>query len=127
MNSKSEEFRLSIRKLLEEAGNSAERPPDTLGTMVDIIFEELGAYERTLPPFSRVSAEQVRLAVTDKSTGRVFVRALPMSYAENHNGITLSGENLSGEEVKMVYLSSGAIDKIKELRGEGENSPRCHD
>ena len=125
MNTKLEEFKTRIAALLDELGDSSK--DEICGKMLDILFDELGAYEQTLPPASQISAEHVRLAVTDKNTGRVCVRSLPMSYAENHNGISLSGENLSGEEVKIVYLSSGAIEKIRELRGEGANSPRCHD
>lgn len=112
-------LRQGIKNALEQSENEA--------MILNILNEELGGHERTMPASCQISSKQVYLVVTDEDTGRIYGRALPIEYLENHNGITLTGENISAQTVKMAFLSAHAIEKIGELRGSGADKPRCHD
>ncbi len=72
-----------------------------------------------------IEADRVTIEVADKVTGRIFRREVPLHYLENHNGLMLSGENPSGESVQIAFLSDAALDKMKDLLGQGPDQPRC--
>jgi hypothetical protein len=76
------------------------------------------------PAPTQISADEIRLTVTDKLTGAVFTRTLPMEYLENDNGIRLRGENMEGQAVEMVFLSNSAVSKIQDLTGKGPDAPK---
>jgi hypothetical protein len=67
----------------------------------------------------------VVLEVTDHRSGRLYRRYLELGYEENDNGIGLSGENIAGEAVRIVFLSDTALKKMNDLRGAGPDTPRC--
>lgn len=75
-----------------------------------------------------IEADKVTIEVVDKNTGRSFRREVPLHYMENHNGIRLSGEDASGESVQIAFLSDTALDKMKDLLGQGPDESQCgHD
>ena len=76
---------------------------------------------------STISASSVTVSVTDDSTGRTFSRTLPIDYFENANGIRLQGEDMQGQPAEIVFLSSTALNKIKDMTGKGPDSPPHHD
>jgi len=71
-----------------------------------------------------ISASQAKIIVVDDASGETFERTLPIEYYETDNGILLRGENLSGEPVTMVFLSSAALSRIKDVTGAGPDEPR---
>ncbi len=74
-----------------------------------------------------ITANAVKLTVTDIETGRTFERTLPLDYYENHNGIRLRGENMQAQPAEIVFLSGGAVEHINELMGGGPDESRCDD
>jgi hypothetical protein len=73
-----------------------------------------------------ISASNAVLEVIDES-GSLYRRYLELGYEENDNGIRLSGENMAGEEVHILFLSDTALKKMRDLRGAGPDIPRCKD
>ena len=74
---------------------------------------------------SLISAPNAVIEVTDRDTGELFRRYLELSYTENDNGIRLGGEDMGGRATDIVFLSSAALEKMRDLRGGGIDSPRC--
>ena len=74
-----------------------------------------------------ITSSVVTITVTDDKTGQNFTRSLPIDYFENDNGIRLRGENIQGQPVELVFLSSSALDKIRDLTGQGPDEPPHHD
>lgn len=72
-----------------------------------------------------ISSHVVTLQLQDEETGRVYTRQLPMDYRENSNGLTLEGEDASGQPSQIVFLSDTAVNKINDVTGQGQNAPRC--
>lgn len=72
-----------------------------------------------------VEADQITVEVTDKRTGSVFRRELPIHYLENDNGLVLSGEGLDGAPSQLCFLSDAALDKLNDLFGKGPDRSRC--
>lgn len=76
----------------------------------------------------KIEADFIRIEITDKETGLVFQRQLPVKYFENSNGVVLSGETLEGTPVQLAFYSDAALAQIVELMGKGPDAPRCsHD
>jgi hypothetical protein len=74
-----------------------------------------------------ISASNAVLEVVDHRSGRLYRRYLELGYEENDNGIRLSGENIAGKAVHILFLSDTALKKMKDLRGAGPDIPRCKD
>jgi hypothetical protein len=72
-----------------------------------------------------IAAANAVLEVVDASSLRLYRRYLELEYEENDNGIRLTGEDLAGKSVGIVFLSETALKKMKDLRGSGADSPRC--
>lgn len=78
------------------------------------------------PDFAdRIEAESIVVEVTDRSTGQVFRRELPIKYLETSNGIILAGETLAGEPCEIALLSTEALVRMKDLFGRGPDTDRC--
>ena len=73
----------------------------------------------------KIEADWIAVEVTDKTTGEIFRRNLPVHYLETDNGVVLSGENLDGTAVQINFLSQNAFAKLNGLFGQGPDSPRC--
>lgn len=72
-----------------------------------------------------IVADAVMLEVIDQGTGRVFRRELPLEYRETDNGIVLIGENAQGIRSEIVFLSSEAMNRMKDILGKGPDTHRC--
>lgn len=72
-----------------------------------------------------ILAENIVVEVINKDSGNLYRRYLEIKYLENNNGLILEGEDLSGKDSKIVFMSESAILKIKDLQGMGLNKPRC--
>ena len=72
-----------------------------------------------------ITADMVTVEVTDRSTGRVFRRELPIDYFENANFLRLSGENLDGSVSQLVFYTARGVERMKDLTGKGPNYDPC--
>ena len=72
-----------------------------------------------------IIADQVTVEVTDKNTGKVFRRELPIDYFENANFLRLSGENLDGSLSQLVFYTPRGIQRVKDITGKGPDHDRC--
>ena len=72
-----------------------------------------------------IVAETVTVEVTDKFTGKVYRRELPIDYYENANLLKLSGENLDGSVSQLVFYSSRGLERLKDLTGLGADHDPC--
>lgn len=93
---------------------------------VDKLVEEQA--ERLAPGSGltdHIEADRIAIEVTNKNNGRIFRRVLGISYQENNNGVMLTGENLAGDAVQIVFLSDSAQAKMNDLMGKGADSHRC--
>lgn len=82
-------------------------------------------YETNVP--DKIEADSVTVEITDKNTGKVFRRNLPITYLETANGLLLSGETMDGSPSQIAFLSETAISKISDLCGKGPDSSPCGD
>ena len=76
---------------------------------------------------SYITAPNAVVEVIDSQTGNLFRRYLELEYNENSNGLRLIGEDISGNDVQIAYLSETAIEHMHELGGNGPDQPRCED
>ena len=77
------------------------------------------------PAVASITAPNLVAEVADEATGRLHRRYLEVEYQESDNGICLAGEDMGGAPVQMVFLSSAALARMRELQGGGPNAPRC--
>ncbi len=99
---------------------------EILITTTNRLLDELpGQNGETDSPPEHIEADTVTLEVIDKHTGKLYRRCLPLEYSETDNGLTLSGENLSGETSQIAFLSEAAVQKITDITGRGLDKPRC--
>lgn len=90
------------------------------------LFDSLvQAWDEGAQPVIQLSAPNSVVEFIDRETGRLFRRWLELEYFENDNGIRLVGEDMSGSETHIAYLSETALKKLHDLRGFGLDSPRC--
>lgn len=76
--------------------------------------------------FDKIEADFIVVQVTDKHSGQVFTRQLPIKYFENCHGVVLAGENIAGAPVEIAFYSDSALAKICDLTGKGLDKPRCN-
>lgn len=72
-----------------------------------------------------ISASMVTIEVTDKTTGVVHRRELPLDYYETANCLRLKGEAFDGSPTEIVFYSNRGVERIKNLRGGGPNEDDC--
>lgn len=85
---------------------------------MEVIYQKLD-----IQPTDFIEADESILLV--RTQDRVYTRNLPMNYSENSNGITIKGENFEGTPSSITFLSREAVEKMKELMGDGLTEPRC--
>ena len=72
-----------------------------------------------------ISAQQAVLEITDRDTGIICRRILPLEYVETDNGIRLSGETIDGYPSHLAFLSDTGMNRMKDILGKGLDAPRC--
>ena len=110
---------------LAECIRQASSNPTEQSIRLREIFDELT--EQLLPEddVDQIEAPNAVLEIVDEVSGRLVRRYLELGYQENDNGIRLSGEDLNGQEIRIVFLSNQALEKIHDLQGMGLDDPRC--
>lgn len=72
-----------------------------------------------------LTADAIKVEITDKKTGKTFVRELPAEYYENANFLRLRGENLDGSLSELVFYTPRGIQRVKDLTGKGADHDNC--
>ena len=70
-------------------------------------------------------ADSVIVEITDRQSGEVYRRELPIDYYENANFLRLRGENMDGSISQLVFLSARGIERMKDLTGKGPDHDPC--
>ncbi|HHX19488.1 MAG TPA: hypothetical protein GX728_03510 [Clostridiaceae bacterium] len=125
MNEKLRQFKALITEWLQDASADDTEVTQLHAEMWDVLSSVLAEREAGLPPLSRISADNVRLVVKDNTTGRVFMRHLPLEYSESSNGVVLKGETFAAQPTKIVFLTEFALGKLLELQGKGQDEHVC--
>ena len=74
-----------------------------------------------------ITARTVTVEVTDRNTGKVYRRELPIDYYENANCIRMQGERLDGGFSELVFYSQRGLQRLKDLTGAGADHDGCKD
>ena len=72
-----------------------------------------------------IVADSVVVEVTDKVTGKVYRRELPIDFYENANLLKLSGENFDGSTAQLIFYSERGIQRLGDLTGKGPDEDPC--
>jgi len=72
-----------------------------------------------------ISADEVTVEVTDRATGKVFRRTLPIDYFETSNCLRLRGEGMDGKPAELVFFSDAGMNKLRDLTGNGPDAAPC--
>ncbi len=72
-----------------------------------------------------IVADSVTVEVTDKVTGKVYRRELPIDFYENANLLKLSGENFDGSTSQLIFYSERGIQRLGDLTGKGPDTDPC--
>ena len=72
-----------------------------------------------------IVADSVTVEVTDKVTGKVYRRELPIDFYENANLLKLSGENFDGSTAQLIFYSERGIQRLGDLTGKGPDADPC--
>lgn len=70
-------------------------------------------------------ADSVTVEITDRQSGRVYRRELPIEFYENANFLRLRGENMDGSVSQLVFLTARGIERVKDLTGKGPDHDPC--
>ena len=70
-------------------------------------------------------ADTVTVEITDRATGKVYRRELPIDYYENAHFLRLRGESFTGAMSELVFLSGRGVERVKDLTGKGADHDRC--
>lgn len=124
------EIELQVSRLIDYlSGSLADNSVQAVGHLHQQLLTSVNQLMAPLYPNQEnvdyISSQAVILQIQDKESGRVYTRQLPMDYRENSNGLTLEGEDTSGQPSQIVFLSDTGIDKINDVTGQGRNVPRC--
>ena len=72
-----------------------------------------------------IVADSVTVEVTDRVTGKVYRRELPIDFYENANLLKLSGENFDGSTSQLIFYSERGIQRLGDLTGKGPDEDPC--
>ena len=67
-----------------------------------------------------LTADEITVEITDKKTGQVFKRELPVEYY-----LRLRGENLDGSLSELIFYTPRGIQRVKDLTGKGADHDNC--
>ena len=72
-----------------------------------------------------IFAAEIKIEVTDRNTGLVFHRTLPVDYYETANCLRLRGENVSGDPSELVFFSTAGLGHLRDMTGQGPDKDPC--
>ena len=97
---------------------------NVLNMINDLFNERVNAGSDTVA-IDYIASNMAIVEVIDHETALCFRRELPLRYEETGNGVSLIGEDISGMDTQISFLSDAAYEKIKEMTGKGPDVPRC--
>ena len=112
------EAELGQNEWLDDIRNEGERMSKLVNRLVTLSrMDEEKVFE--------LVADTVTVEITDRATGKVYRRELPIDYFENANFLRLSGENLDGSLSQLVFYTPRGIERVKDVSGKGPDHDRC--
>ena len=72
-----------------------------------------------------LAADTVTVEITDRATGQVYRRELPIDYYENANFLRLRGESFTGAMAELVFLTGRGVERVQDLTGRGADHDAC--
>lgn len=75
----------------------------------------------------KISADEIKVEVTDKDTGKSYIRTLPVSYLETSNILRLSAEDSDGKPASLVFYTPQGILSLRDMTGGGPDTHSCED
>ena len=94
-------------------------------SLLSDLFNEKSCTHYKSEVFSYIASDSAIVEIIDEETKLCFRRELPLRYEETGNGVSLIGEDISGKNSQISFLSETAYTKINELTGKGADSPKC--
>ncbi len=76
---------------------------------------------------NRITADEIKIEVTDKDTGKTYVRMLPINYLETSNFLRLSAEDSEGKPTSLVFYTEQGVLGLRDMTGGGPDIHRCED
>ena len=70
-------------------------------------------------------ADTVTVEITDRATGKVYRRELPIDYYENANFLRLRGESFTGAVSELVFLTGRGVERVQDLTGHRADHDAC--
>ncbi len=76
---------------------------------------------------NKITADEIKVEIVDKDTGKTFVRKLPINYLETSNFLRLSAEDSQGNPSSLVFYTEQGILGLRDTTGGGPDTHRCED
>lgn len=74
---------------------------------------------------NKITADEIKVEVVDKDTGKTYVRKLPVNYLETSNVLRLSAEDAQGKPSSLVFYTEQGILGLRDMTGGGPDTHRC--
>ena len=76
---------------------------------------------------NKITADEIKIKVVDKDTGKTYVRKLPINYLETSNILRLSAEDSQGKPSSLVFYTEQGVLGLRDMTGGGPDTHRCED
>lgn len=92
------------------------------------LFDEIASQLSVeAPETSQITTPNAVVEVVDSQSGYLYRRYLELAYDETDNGLRLFGDDIGGNPVQIVFLSSTALERIHDLQGKGPDFSPCEE
>lgn len=76
---------------------------------------------------NKITADEIKVEVVDKDTGKTYVRNLPINYLETSNFLRLSAEDSEGKPSSLVFYTEQGVLGLRDMTGGGPDTHNCED
>lgn len=74
-----------------------------------------------------ITADEIKVEVVDKATGKTYMRKLPIDYLETSNFLRLSAEDSQGKPSSLVFYTEQGVLGLRDMTGGGPDIHSCDD
>ncbi len=74
-----------------------------------------------------ITADEIKVEVVDKATGKTYIRKLPIDYLETSNLLRLSAEDSQGKPSSLVFYTEQGVLGLRDMTGGGPDIHSCDD
>lgn len=74
---------------------------------------------------TRITADEIKIEIIDKDTGKTYSRNLPIDYLETSNILRLSAEDSQGKPSSLVFYTEQGVLGLRDMTGGGPDTHRC--